>query len=394
MNLMPTRLEDLTARAECDGVQQLVVGAIVEHDGRILLLRRPGNDFMGGIWELPSGKVDEVEEETGLRVTGVNRYIPCMRGAPRWRDNASSLRAHPSRAGGTSRRRRQSRNPGLVPACAGITGHRTRRPLMTGTHPRVRGEHCGVPKRGIEQPGSSPRARGAHSPDCVRDVGARLIPACAGEHVQTEAEWLASVGSSPRARGAHGAASRWEVGRRLIPACAGSTRTGCPARTCVRAHPRARGEHPVYPVSMTRPRGSSPRARGAHSRRLLDESVSGLIPACAGSTEQVDRRSGASKGSSPRARGAPCGGRDAEDHRGLIPACAGSTPSAPGVTQADPAHPRVRGEHGRAPGPQAPGRGSSPRARGALLRGGPQPAGEGLIPACAGSTAALSWSIS
>ncbi len=353
MNLMPTRLEDLTARAECDGVQQLVVGAIVEHDGRILLLRRPGNDFMGGIWELPSGKVDEVEEETGLRVTGVNRYIPCMRGAPRWRDNASSLRAHPSRAGGTSRRRRQSRNPGLVPACAGITGHRTRRPLMTGTHPRVRGEHCGVPKRGIEQPGSSPRARGAH-----------------------------------------GAASRWEVGRRLIPACAGSTRTGCPARTCVRAHPRARGEHPVYPVSMTRPRGSSPRARGAHSRRLLDESVSGLIPACAGSTEQVDRRSGASKGSSPRARGAPCGGRDAEDLRGLIPACAGSTPSAPGVTQADPAHPRVRGEHGRAPGPQAPGRGSSPRARGALLRGGPQPAGEGLIPACAGSTAALSWSIS
>ncbi|WP_280438008.1 NUDIX domain-containing protein [Nocardia carnea] len=83
---MTSRIEDLATEAERDGVQQLVVGAVVEHDGCILLLRRPGNDFMGGIWELPSGKVDpgenldqalarEVEEETGLRVTGIGRYI-------------------------------------------------------------------------------------------------------------------------------------------------------------------------------------------------------------------------------------------------------------------------------------------------------------------------------
>ncbi|MBF6454430.1 NUDIX domain-containing protein [Nocardia cyriacigeorgica] len=83
---MPTRIEDLTTEAERDGVQQLVVGAVVEHDGRVLLLRRPGDDFMGGIWELPSGKVEsgegleqavsrEVEEETGLRVAGIGRYI-------------------------------------------------------------------------------------------------------------------------------------------------------------------------------------------------------------------------------------------------------------------------------------------------------------------------------
>ncbi|WP_254854197.1 NUDIX hydrolase [Nocardia donostiensis] len=48
--------------------------------------RRPGNDFMGSIWELPSGKVEpgetldqaltrEVTEETGLQVTGIGRYI-------------------------------------------------------------------------------------------------------------------------------------------------------------------------------------------------------------------------------------------------------------------------------------------------------------------------------
>lgn len=83
---MPTRIEDLATEAERDGVQQLVVGAIVEHADRVLLLRRPGDDFMGGIWELPSGKVEpgesveralerEVEEETGLRVAGIGRYI-------------------------------------------------------------------------------------------------------------------------------------------------------------------------------------------------------------------------------------------------------------------------------------------------------------------------------
>ncbi|MGI5216899.1 NUDIX hydrolase [Nocardia sp. CA-290969] len=83
---MTTHLEDLTTQAERDGVQQLVVGAVVEHNERVLLLRRPGNDFMGGIWELPSGKVEpgemldqalarEVEEETGLQVTGIGRYI-------------------------------------------------------------------------------------------------------------------------------------------------------------------------------------------------------------------------------------------------------------------------------------------------------------------------------
>ncbi|WP_280396525.1 NUDIX domain-containing protein [Nocardia carnea] len=83
---MTSHLDHLTTEAERDGVQQLVVGAVVEHDGCILLLRRPGNDFMGGIWELPSGKVEpgenldealarEVEEETGLQVTGIGRYI-------------------------------------------------------------------------------------------------------------------------------------------------------------------------------------------------------------------------------------------------------------------------------------------------------------------------------
>lgn len=66
--------------------QRQVVGAIVHDDGRALLLRRSAGDFMAGLWELPSGKVDkgedhesalrrEVLEETGLTVLSVDREI-------------------------------------------------------------------------------------------------------------------------------------------------------------------------------------------------------------------------------------------------------------------------------------------------------------------------------
>jgi 8-oxo-dGTP diphosphatase len=78
-------LEQLTAEAARDDVQQLVVGAVVQHDSKVLLLKRPENDFMGGIFELPSGKVEdegldealrrEVEEETGLKVSSIRDHL-------------------------------------------------------------------------------------------------------------------------------------------------------------------------------------------------------------------------------------------------------------------------------------------------------------------------------
>jgi 8-oxo-dGTP diphosphatase len=81
-----TLLEKLTREADRDEVRQLVVGAVVHHGGKVLLLQRPADDFMGGIWELPSGKVDhgeaigqalirEVKEETGLEVTAITNYL-------------------------------------------------------------------------------------------------------------------------------------------------------------------------------------------------------------------------------------------------------------------------------------------------------------------------------
>lgn len=82
----PALIKTLTTDVASDGVQQLVVGGVVQHAGRVLLLQRPEDDFMGGIWELPSGKVEsgesldhalirEVKEETGLGVTAIRSYL-------------------------------------------------------------------------------------------------------------------------------------------------------------------------------------------------------------------------------------------------------------------------------------------------------------------------------
>lgn len=83
---LASRLNELNTEAERDGVQQLVVGAVVQHYGKVLLLQRPEDEFMGGIFELPSGKVEagealdaalirEVKEETGLNVAAIRDYL-------------------------------------------------------------------------------------------------------------------------------------------------------------------------------------------------------------------------------------------------------------------------------------------------------------------------------
>lgn len=79
-------LDQLVEEADLDEVVQLVVGAVVESEGKVLLLKRPADDFMGGIFELPSGKLEpgedlmtalerEVEEETGLTVASATVYL-------------------------------------------------------------------------------------------------------------------------------------------------------------------------------------------------------------------------------------------------------------------------------------------------------------------------------
>jgi 8-oxo-dGTP diphosphatase len=77
---------NLIKEAQKQGINRYVVGAIIFKNSKILLLQRSKNDFMGGIYELPSGKVEkgetleealkrEVKEETGLKVKEIKKHL-------------------------------------------------------------------------------------------------------------------------------------------------------------------------------------------------------------------------------------------------------------------------------------------------------------------------------
>ncbi|MFI6106723.1 NUDIX hydrolase [Streptomyces sp. NPDC051310] len=80
-------LAHLVGAAEHDGIEKTTVGAVIAaEDGRVLLLHRPADDYLGGLWELPSGGVDEgetltgalrreVSEETGLTIETIGPYL-------------------------------------------------------------------------------------------------------------------------------------------------------------------------------------------------------------------------------------------------------------------------------------------------------------------------------
>ena len=213
-------------------------------------------------------------------------------------------------------------------------------------------------------------------------------------------------GSSPRARGApqpHG----HPAGRLgIIPACAGSTLCAAPPNSPNWDHPRVRGEHRARSPPCTSRVGSSPRARGALGSLGHHLVLVGIIPACAGSTsptttprmssrdhprvrgehQTAGRCRAVSRGSSPRARGAPVRGLPQQQGQWIIPACAGSTATRGTCPCTARDHPRVRGEHRATLCPDPGAGGSSPRARGALPARWEGVILGGIIPACAGST--------
>lgn len=76
----------LLKKAKEDHIEKIVVGGLISKSNKILLLERRENDFMGGIFELPSGNLEkdetlldglkrEVREETGLEVIEVVKLI-------------------------------------------------------------------------------------------------------------------------------------------------------------------------------------------------------------------------------------------------------------------------------------------------------------------------------
>src|SRR5690606_32722842 len=138
-------------------------------------------------------------------------------------------------------------------------------------------------------------------------------------------------GSPPHARGALACAGSRLLLTGITPACAGSTDGGEPADGAGADHPRMRGEH-IYEVEPSDwVAGSPPHARGA-------------------------RRSAPRPGPPDR----------------ITPACAGSTALVLWGLSLRADHPRMRGEHALV-GVASDGRpGSPPHARGALRRPRPR----------------------
>ena len=193
---------------------------------------------------------------------------------------------------------------------------------------------------------------------------------------------------------------------RIIPADAGSTSYTVSSPCGGTDHPRGCGEHRSRLYRGTYLQGSSPRMRGARRARPVAAAKVRIIPADAGSTERgerhfvraedhprgcgehflADQEICLMEGSSPRMRGAPCQSGDFQERPRIIPADAGST-SRPGRRSLwGRDHPRGCGEHAGPGPPQQPGRGSSPRMRGALRACVVVKHVNGIIPADAGST--------
>ena len=294
--------------------------------------------------------------------------------------------------------------PGLIPARAGKTAIRPRRPSSRTAHPRAGGENPPSCWSGSAGRGSSPRGRGKR-PCCLElrpDSG--LIPARAGktsfgqgallgwpahpraggENLQTWGGKISRKGSSPRGRGKPPVPSDVQDRAGLIPARAGKTPPRCHSITPASAHPRAGGENfPRRSAVQSRP-GSSPRGRGKLNATMAANPIFRLIPARAGKTQssrlrpssrRAHPRAGgenpsvacsftASVGSSPRGRGKPYGSHTLAVLPGLIPARAGKTGRSGYRAPGGWAHPRAGGENASAVGVGSPLEGSSPRGRG------------------------------
>ena len=232
---------------------------------------------------------------------------------------------------------------GLIPACAGKTPRSLERPRKARAHPRVCGENFASSRCLFSRSGSSPRVRGKQARTVLP------APICG-----------------------------------LIPACAGKTRTRTPWISPAQAHPRVCGENRNSKGSNSPACGSSPRVRGKHAPSCQEDARPGLIPACAGKTDDVhgaldetrahprvcgenfeDRQpTSYMPGSSPRVRGKLKSVEVWHVAAGLIPACAGKTTPRHATPQPVSAHPRVCGENWclKHAGELVPG--SSPRVRG------------------------------
>ena len=193
---------------------------------------------------------------------------------------------------------------GIIPACAGSTKRFSSTEMPFRDHPRMCGEHLDAGSEQKPCPGSSPHVRGALLRLLIAATIGGIIPACAGstalltvdsstsgdhprmcgEHSLSKSIVMLKEGSSPHVRGALPACPPRSSLSGIIPACAGSTFSYAKWTPNTRDHPRMCGEHDGVQAILTTDKGSSPHVRGAPFSCGHNRLISGIIPACAGST--------------------------------------------------------------------------------------------------------------
>ncbi len=236
--------------------------------------------------------------------------------------------------------------------------------------------------------GIIPARAGFTSPLALFYRGGADHPRTRGVYRDIVGDLAGMAGSSPHARGLPATVISVTATRRIIPARAGFTLASGSPPAGPRDHPRTRGVYRVRELGDASVPGSSPHARGLLRLDVVIVAKARIIPARAGFTWSVrimalrlrdhprtrgvyvsaDVASRDADGSSPHARGLHEHVSYVFDRKRIIPARAGFTGcgARPGSRSGD--HPRTRGVYGAWLGADPDADGSSPHARGLLLR--------------------------
>ena len=173
---------------------------------------------------------------------------------------------------------------GIIPAHAGNTALGSADSLSGRDHPRACGEHLLPRQKAWGQPGSSPRMRG--TPTNIGGLSRRTRdhPRACGEHWTIYELIPFDGGSSPRMRGTRTMSALAISISRIIPAHAGNTEDPAWTTAQRRDHPRACGEHQSALSAQPDHEGSSPRMRGTLKEYIKHGHEFRIIPAHAGNT--------------------------------------------------------------------------------------------------------------
>ena len=175
----------------------------------------------------------------------------------------SLYRGSSPRAWGTPRHIQATREAfRFIPTRVGNTDSNNKPQIIQAVHPHARGEHIVIPRSGLTDFGSSPRAWGTrYGRFDILQVG-RFIPTRVGNTGHSK-RTIKPYSVHPHARGEH------PVDGRIKPRVNGSsprawgTQSGCAGSTRIYAvHPHARGEHISLLSCIELIPGSSPRAWG------------------------------------------------------------------------------------------------------------------------------------